>query len=46
MIKLETLVALREREREREREQAFNEINKIKNRINYQIKDSDKNLRN
>ena len=44
MMKLETLVALRERERERE--QAFNEINKIKNRINYRIKDSDKSLRN
>ena len=42
MIKLETVAALREREREREREQAFNEIN----RINYQIKDSDKSLRN
>ena len=42
MAKLETVVALRERERE----QAFNEINNIKNRINYQIKDSDKSLRN
>ena len=46
MIKLKTVAALREREREREREQAFNEINKIKNRINYKIKDSDESLRN
>ena len=44
MIKLKTVAALRERKRERE--QAFNEINKIKNRINYHIKDSDKSLRN
>ena len=42
MIKLKTVAALRERERE----QAFNEINKIKNRINYKIKDSDESLRN
>ena len=39
MTKLKTLVALREKERE----QAFNEI---KNRIDYQTKDSDKSLRN
>ena len=42
MIKLKTVAALRERESE----QAFNEINKIKNRINYKIKDSDESLRN
>lgn len=41
MTKLKTVETLRERERERE--QAFNEI---KNRIDYQTKDSDKSLRN
>ena len=47
MIKiLKSLDTLRERERERERELTFNEINNNKLNIDYNLKDSDKSLRN
>ena len=42
--KLESLDTVREREREREL--TFNKINNNKLNIDYNIKDSDKNLRN
>ena len=40
------LDTLRERERERERELTFNKINNNKLNIDYNLKDSDKSLRN
>ena len=47
MIKtLKSLDTLRERERERERELTFNKINNNKLNIDYNLKDSDKSLRN